>query len=194
MAVISTSSNHRVWSRFNFQLSFAHPHAFERKLDRLFTLESDVSGDRSADISGLIGQYAHGNEPSHHIAYLYNYVGRPQKTQDRVRQIMDELYGPGVDGLSGNDDCGQLSAWYVLSSLGLYQMAPGDGRFTFGTPLVRQAVIRLENGGRFVIRTEGDVERRHRVARVRLKNREVDRFSIAYADMMAEGELVFELE
>ena len=170
------------------------PDAFERKLDRLFTLESDVPGERSADISGLIGQYAHGNEPSHHIAYLYNYVGKPQKTQDRVRQIMDELYDPGVDGLSGNDDCGQLSAWYVLSSLGLYQMAPGDGRFTFGTPLVRQAVIQLENGWRFIIRTEGDVERRHRVARVRLNNRGLDRLSIAYADLMAGGELVFELE
>jgi putative alpha-1,2-mannosidase len=163
-------------------------------LDRLFTLDSDIAGERSVDISGLIGQYAHGNEPSHHIAYLYNYIGKPHKTQDRVRQIMDTLYGPDADGLSGNDDCGQLSAWFVLSSLGLYQMAPGDGRFTFGSPLVRQAVIQLENGGTFVIRTEGDVARQHRVARVRLNGRQVDGLSIAYADLMAGGELVFELE
>jgi len=170
------------------------PDAFEQKLDRLFTLDPDVAGERSADISGLIGQYAHGNEPSHHIAYLYNYIGKPHKTQDRVRQIMDTLYGPGADGLSGNDDCGQLSAWFVLSSLGLYQMAPGDSQFTFGSPLVRQAVIHLENGATFVIRTEGDVARQHRVARVRLNGRQVDGLSIAYADLMAGGELVFELE
>ena len=170
------------------------PAAFEERLDRLFTLESDVPGERSPDISGLIGQYAHGNEPSHHIAYLYNYIGKPHKTQDRVRQIMDELYGPGAAGLSGNDDCGQLSAWFVLSSLGLYQVAPGDGRFTFGSPLVRRAVIQLENGGTFVIRTTGDVARQHRVARVWLNGRAIDGLSIAYADLMAGGELVFELE
>jgi predicted alpha-1,2-mannosidase len=170
------------------------PDAFERQLDRLFTLDSNVPADRALDVSGLIGQYAHGNEPSHHIAYLYNYVGKPEKTQDRVRQIMDELYGPGPDGLSGNDDCGQLSAWFVLSSLGLYQMAPGDGQFTLGSPLVRQAVIQLENGESFVIRTEGDVARQHRVARVRLNDREVHQLSISYADVMAGGELVFVLE
>jgi predicted alpha-1,2-mannosidase len=173
---------------------FGGPDAFEQKLDRLFALDSKVEGERSLDISGLIGQYAHGNEPSHHIAYLYNYIGKPHKTQDRVRQIMDDLYGPDADGLSGNDDCGQLSAWFVLSSLGLYQVAPGDGQFAFGSPLVRQAVIQLENGGTFVIRTEGDVERKHRVARVRLNNRVIDGLSIAYADVMAGGELVFELE
>ncbi|MDA1094355.1 MAG: GH92 family glycosyl hydrolase [Acidobacteria bacterium] len=173
---------------------FGGPDAFEQKLDRLFTLDSDVAGERSVDISGLIGQYAHGNEPSHHIAYLYNYIGKPHKTQDRVRQIMDDLYGPEADGLSGNDDCGQLSAWFVLSSLGLYQVAPGDGRFMFGSPLVRRAVIQLESGRTFVIRTEGDVERQHRVARVWLNNRQVDGLSIAYDDVMAGGELVFELQ
>lgn len=170
------------------------PDAFEQKLDELFALDTDVAGDRSPDISGLIGQYAHGNEPSHHIAYLYNYVGAPHKTQDRVRQIMDTMYGPDADGLSGNDDSGQLSAWFVLSSLGLYQVAPGDGRFALGSPLVRQATIRLENGGEFVIRTEGDVANQHRVARVRLNDHLFDGLSIAYADVMAGGELVFELE
>lgn len=173
---------------------FGGSDAFEQKLDELFALETDVVGERSPDISGLIGQYAHGNEPSHHIAYLYNYVGAPHKTQDRVRQIMDEMYGPGADGLSGNDDAGQLSAWFVLSSLGLYQVAPGDGRFALGSPLVRHATIRLENGGLFVIRTEGDVANQHRVARVRLNSRLIDGLSISYADVMAGGELVFELE
>jgi predicted alpha-1,2-mannosidase len=173
---------------------FGGPDAFEQKLDELFALDTAVAGERSPDISGLVGQYAHGNEPSHHIAYLYNYVGAPHKTQDRVRQIMDEMYGPDADGLSGNDDSGQLSAWFVLSSLGLYQVAPGDGRFALGSPLVREATIRLEDGGTFVIRTEGDVATQHRVARVRLNNRLIDGLSIAYADVMAGGELVFELE
>lgn len=173
---------------------FGGPDAFERKLDRLFTLDSHVPGERSVAISGLIGQYAHGNEPSHHIAYLYNYIGKPHKTQDRVRQIMDELYGPGADGLSGNEDCGQLSAWFVLSSLGLYQVAPGDGRFMLGSPLVRRAVIQLESGRTLVIRTKGDAERQHRVARVWLNNRPVNGLSIAYSDVMAGGELVFELQ
>jgi predicted alpha-1,2-mannosidase len=173
---------------------FGGAEAFEAKLDQLFTLNSQVAGTPSPDITGLIGQYAHGNEPSHHIAYLYNYIGKPEKTQDRVRQIMDELYGADADGLSGNEDGGQMSAWYILSSLGLYQMAPGDGRFTLGSPLVIRAVIQLENGRTFTIRTEGDVATRHRVRRVRLNNREVIGLSIGYSDIMAGGELVFELE
>lgn len=173
---------------------FGGPEAFEAKLDQLFTLDPRVAGTPSPDITGLIGQYAHGNEPSHHIAYLYNYIGKPEKTQDRVRQIMDELYGADADGLSGNEDCGQMSAWYILSSLGLYQMAPGDGRFTLGSPLVRHAVLQLENGRTFTIRTDGDVATKHRVSRVRLNDREVSTLSIGYADIMAGGELVFELE
>lgn len=107
---------------------------------------------------------------------------------------MDEMYGPDADGLSGNDDSVQLSAWFVLSSLGLYQVAPGDGRFALGSPLVRHAAIRLENGGTFVVRTEVDVAGQHRVAGFRLNGRLVDDLTIAYADVMAGGELVFELE
>lgn len=109
---------------------------FEQKLDELFTTEMELTGRHQADITGLIGQYAHGNEPSHHMAYLYNYVGKPYKTQERVHQILTEQYTNQPDGLSGNEDCGQMSAWYVLSSMGFYSVTPGDdGYYSFGTPL-----------------------------------------------------------
>lgn len=114
---------------------------FIRKLDSLFMSSSTLSGREQADITGLIGQYAHGNEPSHHVAYLYNYAGVPWKTQSIVRRIMDSLYTEGPEGLCGNDDCGQLSAWFVLSALGMYQVCPGDPVFTLGSPLFQRATI-----------------------------------------------------
>ena len=109
--------------------------AFENKLDQLFTTPSDLSGRQQADITGLIGQYAHGNEPSHHMAYLYNYVGKPYKTQERVAEILESMYHNAPDGLSGNEDCGQMSSWYVLSALGIYPVTPGLPYYTIGTPI-----------------------------------------------------------
>ena len=125
---------------------------FIKKLDELFTTESKLAGRVQPDITGLIGQYAHGNEPSHHVAYLYNYVGVPSKTQKRVRQIMDEFYKPTPDGLIGNEDCGQMSAWYVISASGFYSVVPGHERYDLGTPLFKQVTYNLENGKKFVIR------------------------------------------
>jgi putative alpha-1,2-mannosidase len=125
---------------------------FSRKLDEIFTTEQKLAGREQPDITGLIGQYAHGNEPSHHIAYLYNYAGEPWKTQRLVRRILDEFYKPEPDGLIGNEDCGQMSAWYILSALGFYQVTPGDPVYTFGTPLFREAKIHLENGKTFTVR------------------------------------------
>ena len=122
----------------------------EQHLDSLFTADSQTSGREQVDITGLIGQYAHGNEPSHHMAYLYNYVGKPHKTQHRVRQIMEEQYSIYPDGLSGNEDCGQMSSWYVLSAMGFYSVTPGLDYYTIGTPLFDQAHIKLENGHTFV--------------------------------------------
>src|SRR5688500_4827728 len=109
---------------------------FARKLDELFTTESKLAGREQPDITGLIGQYAHGNEPSHHIAYLYNYAAEPWKTQFRVRQIMDEFYKPAPDGLIGNEDCGQMSAWFVFSAAGFYPVTPGSTTYAIGSPLV----------------------------------------------------------
>ncbi len=130
---------------------------FVRKLDQLFNETSEIKGEESsADISGLIGQYAHGNEPSHHIAYMYNYVAKPYKTQRIVREILDTQYRNDHDGLSGNEDCGQMSAWYLLSAMGIYQVAPGDPVYTFGSPIFDQVTIHLENGNRFVIESENN--------------------------------------
>jgi predicted alpha-1,2-mannosidase len=128
--------------------------AFAAKLDSLFKASPELRGRHQADITGLIGQYAHGNEPSHHAAWLFNYAGYPAKTQHYVRKILDSLYTARPDGLPGNEDCGQMSAWYVLSAIGLYQVCPGDPVYTIGSPLFPRAVVQLENGKEFVIEAE----------------------------------------
>jgi len=122
------------------------------KLDELFTTETRLAGRDQPDITGLIGQYAHGNEPSHHIAYLYNYAGQPWKTQEMVRRILDEFYKPQPDGLIGNEDCGQMSAWYVLSASGFYPVTPGEAEYQIGTPLFKEIKYNLENGKTLVIK------------------------------------------
>lgn len=131
------------------------PEALEKQLNELFTAPQTTTGRTQPDISGLIGQYAHGNEPSHHIVYLYNSVGKPHKTQERVRQILTTLYHDRPDGLSGNEDCGQMSAWYVLSSLGFYPVCPGDARYAIGYPLFDRAEIRTGLGRTVVIKKSG---------------------------------------
>jgi predicted alpha-1,2-mannosidase len=120
--------------------------AFEKKLDSLFNANTKTKGREQADITGLIGQYAHGNEPSHHIAYLYNSIGKSTKTADKVHQILNNFYKNAPDGLIGNEDCGQMSAWYVLSAMGLYQICPGNKYYEFSTPLFNKIKINLENG------------------------------------------------
>jgi hypothetical protein len=127
-------------------LSSHGAHSPEAMLDSLFTTSSITTGREQADITGMIGQYAHGNEPSHHIAYLYNSVGKPYKTQQRVKQILETQYSNRPEGLSGNEDCGQMSAWYVLSSLGFYPVCPGDATYCIGYPLFKTATIKFENG------------------------------------------------
>ena len=126
--------------------------AFIGKLDSLFVADSSLEGESvSVDISGLIGQYAHGNEPSHHIAHLYNYVGQPYKTQALVDSVLHTLYFNEPNGLSGNEDCGQMSAWYVLNAMGFYQVCPGKPVYSIGRPLIDEAAIRLQNGNTFTI-------------------------------------------
>jgi putative alpha-1,2-mannosidase len=127
----------------------------ETKLDELFTTTTPLSGREQADITGLIGQYAHGNEPSHHMAYLYNFTANPQKTQVRLNQIMRTQYTDKPDGLAGNEDCGQMSAWYVMSALGLYNIAPGQQQFQVGLPQFEKAIINLENGKKFTVLNAG---------------------------------------
>ena len=148
----------------SWQYSFFVPHdiygltklhggdaAMEKKLDDLFNASNKTTGRDQADITGLIGQYAHGNEPSHHMAYLYNYAGKPNKTNQKVQKILNEFYKNAPDGLIGNEDCGQMSAWYVLSAMGIYQVCPGNAEFALGKPLFEKIKINLENGKTFEI-------------------------------------------
>jgi predicted alpha-1,2-mannosidase len=117
------------------------------KLDSLWIVSSKINGtNTSADVSGLIGQYAHGNEPSHHIAYMYTALNQPKKAADKIRLITETLYKNTPDGLCGNEDCGQMSAWYIFSALGFYPMNPADGKYVFGSPFVDKAIITLPNG------------------------------------------------
>lgn len=166
------------------------PESFARKLDALFTAESTLTGNAPPDISGLIGQYAHGNEPSHHIAYLYNYVGQPWKTQARVRQIMRDFYKPTPDGLIGNEDCGQMSAWYIFSAAGFYPVTPGTTIYALGSPLFAEATFNLENGRRFTIRAENASDKNIYVQSARLNGRRLDRSFITHDEIMRGGTLV----
>jgi predicted alpha-1,2-mannosidase len=148
---------------------------FARKVESLFTTEDRLTGRVQPDITGLIGQYAHGNEPSHHIAYLFNYADEPWMTQRLVRRIMDDFYKPTPDGLIGNEDCGQMSAWYVLSALGFFQVNPGQPVYTFGTPLFDEASIRLENGRTFTMRADRPSAARPYISEVRLNGSRLKR-------------------
>ena len=131
--------------------------AFVGKLDSLFTVSSQLEGEAtSADITGLIGQYAHGNEPSHHITHMYNYVNRPWRTQELVDSVLHNQYFNAPDGLSGNEDCGQMSAWYILNSMGFYQVCPGKPVYSIGRPLFEEVTINLPDRKTFVIRTHNN--------------------------------------
>ena len=112
-------------------------------LDSLFSYDERDPGVKISDMTGLVGQYAHGNEPSHNMTWLYNFLGKPSKSQILVRRMLDEMYSPTPEGISGNEDCGQMSAWYVLSSLGIYPVCPGTGEYVFAAPLFKKATVKL---------------------------------------------------
>ena len=166
---------------------------FAKKLDELFTTEQKLAGREQPDITGLIGQYAHGNEPSHHIAYLYDYAGEPWKTQKLVRRILDEFYKPAPDGLIGNEDCGQMSAWYILSALGFYEVAPSIPFYDFGTPLFKEAKINLENGKTFTIRAQNVSATNIYIKSVKLNGKNLKQTFFAHEDLMKGGTLEFEM-
>ena len=166
---------------------------FILKLDGLFSAESKTTGREQADITGLIGQYAHGNEPSHHISYLYDYARQPWKTQYRVRQIMDEFYKPSPDGLIGNEDCGQMSAWYVLSAAGFYPVTPGSTVYAIGSPLFPELSFKLENGKSFVIKAKDVSSRNFYIQSAKLNGKPYHRSFLLHDDLMGGGELVFDM-
>lgn len=166
------------------------PDAFAAKLDEFFVTEGDL-GPEANDVTGLVGQYAHGNEPSHHVAYLYNYVGRQHKCAEKVRHILDELYFDDYSGVCGNEDAGQMSAWYVLSSIGLYQVDPAKGDFQFGSPAVRSAVLNVGDGKTFTVKATGNSPENIYVQSAVLNGKTLDRTSITYDEIMAGGTLEF---
>lgn len=193
-----TEGNSWQWSWFapHDVMGLIHLHggesAFVEKLDRLFNESSEISGeDSSIDISGLIGQYAHGNEPSHHTAYLYNSAGVPWKTQETVNRIMNTLYSSSPDGLCGNEDCGQMSAWYVFSAMGFYPMNPVGGWYELGAPQFDRVILNLSEGKEFVIETRNLSKENIYIQRVELNGTILDSFRISYSDIIKGGKLIF---
>jgi predicted alpha-1,2-mannosidase len=162
---------------------------FTERLDSLFHQPTTESG--FIDVSGLIGQYAHGNEPVHHVAYLYNYAGKPEKTQEALTLIVDSLYKTGPEGLCGNDDCGQMSAWYVLTAIGFYPVNAASGDFDIGRPFISKVELRLENGKIFTIQALNLSKTNIHVSKVSLNDKEIKDWKINYKNIMAGGKLIF---
>jgi len=162
-------------------------------LDTLFTTSSKLKGLIKQDVSGMIGQYAHGNEPSHQIAYEYNYVGQPWKTQAMVRKITNELYADKPDGLAGNEDCGQMSAWYIFSSLGFYPVCPGSNHYAIGSPIFRKATIHLENGKTFTIQAEKNTKSNVYIQDATLNGKTYTRSYLLHEDIANGGLLEFNM-
>jgi predicted alpha-1,2-mannosidase len=166
---------------------------FENQLDKLFTAKNETSGREQADITGLIGQYAHGNEPSHHMAYLYNFVNKPAKTQEKVHQILNELYQNAPDGISGNEDCGQMSAWYIFSAMGFYPVTPANNQYIIGTPLFEKTIINLEDGKKFEISAENLSDENKYISSAKLNGKSLNRSFIFHSEIMDGGKLVFKM-
>jgi hypothetical protein len=170
---------------------FGGKRPFVTKLDSLFTISGDLGENASPDISGLIGQYAHGNEPSHHILYMYNYVGQHDKTAEKVRKVLKTMYHNDFDGLSGNEDVGQMSAWYILSSLGIYQVEPAGGRYMFGSPLFDKAVVNVGQGKTFTIIAHNNSAKNVYVQQIKLNGHPYKKLYIDYKDIVSGGTLEF---
>lgn len=165
---------------------------FTSRLEQLFTESSEITGDNvSADISGLIGQYAHGNEPSHHIAYLFNHANQPWRTQYWVRHILDTQYNTTPNGLSGNEDCGQMSAWYALSSIGLYPLNPASGNYEIGSPIFEKTTLSVSEGKTFVIQAENISDKNIYIQSATLNNKEFNTTTISHQDILQGGTLHF---
>jgi predicted alpha-1,2-mannosidase len=167
---------------------------FISHLDSLFTFKLDEKHfGESEDISaaGIIGNYVHGNEPSHHVPYLYSFAGAPWKTQERVHQIVTSLYRNETDGLCGNDDCGQMSAWYIFSSLGFYPVCPGSNEYVIGSPSIDKATLNLENGNQFMITAKNLSDKNIYIQQINLNGKLYNKFIINHEDIMRGGTMEF---
>ena len=171
--------------------AFGGEKPFVSKLDSLFIVNGDMGADASPDITGLIGQYAHGNEPSHHILYMYNYVGQPWKGADKIRYVLANLYHDDFDGLSGNEDVGQMSAWYILSSVGFYQVDPAGGRYVFGSPLFEEATLNVGNGKTFRVVAHNNSSENKYIQSAKLNGKPYTRSYIDFKDIVRGGTLEF---
>lgn len=169
---------------------FGGEEPFLNKLDSLFTLKLETT---QADVTGLIGQYAHGNEPSHHVTYLYALAGRPERTQELIREIFDTQYSPKPNGLCGNDDCGQMSAWYMFSAIGFYPVNPVSGEYVFGAPQLPEFVLHLADGKTFTIKAEGLSEANKYVKSITLNGEPYTKNFISHADIVKGGTLVYQM-
>ncbi|MDR2954804.1 MAG: GH92 family glycosyl hydrolase [Prevotella sp.] len=173
--------------------SFGSKDKFVEKLDSLFIVQGDLGEGSSPDISGLIGQYAHGNEPSHHVIYIYPYIGQPWKTADKAREVMSVLYHDQPAGLSGNEDVGQMSAWYVLSAMGFYQVEPAGGKYIFGSPIIDEATIRVKDGKTFRVIARNNSTDNKYIQGVTLNGKLYDKYYINFSDIAKGGTLEFEM-
>jgi len=170
--------------------------AFAANLDRLFTTELDpvhIAGTEDLDRAGFVGSYAHGNEPSHHVPYLYAWAGSPWKGEERIREIRSRMYRDAPDGLAGNDDCGQMSAWYVFSALGFYPVSPCSNEYVLGTPASREMTLNFEDGRRLVVRAPKLDGKNPWVQSVRLNGKPWEKSWVRHEDLAAGGELLFEM-
>ncbi|MER3464117.1 MAG: glycosyl hydrolase family 92, partial [Chitinophagaceae bacterium] len=170
--------------------------SFATKLNNLFTTSSQTTGREQADVTGLIGQYAHGNEPSHHMTYLFNYIGMPWRTQGLVHKICNDFYTNASDGLIGNEDCGQMSAWYIMSALGFYPVCPGSGEYVLGTPVFDKVTIHLENGKQFEVRSKKSnvgSKKSFYVQSVKLNGSQYNKSYLLHTDIMKGGNFEFTL-
>lgn len=172
---------------------FGSEQRFIEKLDSLFIVSGDMGAEASPDISGLIGSYAHGNEPSHHIIYMYNYMGQPWKAAKLLRQTMKEMYFNDYDGLSGNEDVGQMSAWYVMSSVGLYQVEPAGGKYIIGSPLFDEAQINVGNGKSFIVRAKNNSQENIYVQSAKLNGKPYSKTYLMFRDIVRGGTLELEM-
>ena len=172
---------------------FGNEQRFVAKLDSLFIVDGDLGEEAPPDISGLIGQYAHGNEPSHHVLYMYNYVGQPWKGAKLIRQTLGELYRNAPDGLSGNEDVGQMSAWYILSAMGIYQVEPAGGKYVFGSPLFPEATMQVGNGKTFTFKALDVSNENIYIQSVHLNGKPYTRSYIMYDDIVRGGTIEFQM-
>ena len=166
---------------------------FAAKIDGIFSASSALPPDAPPDIAGLIGQYAHGNEPSHHIAYLYAYVGQPYKAQERLWSLMETMYDNQPNGLAGNEDCGQMSAWYVMSAMGFYAVDPISGNYVFGTPLFDTVTVDLGGGKQFVVQAKRSSGSDHYIQNIQLNGAQYDRIWFSHEDLAKGGTFVLEM-